>query len=205
MSEFSVNMDNLLNEAHNYSLIVSELKMNQNAILNIERHLLPFNPAENAVREKLHESSVKLTEIIHCVKTMESVLSDTASLYKITEQTIVSNQKTKTENPAFDDVGAYGGNQSNPVTQSDELADLVKKYHPEFTEDEIVDYLTKLESEGCGYVALINTIFQQFTGREEDFEKTFGFPMYGKDGDLNYNAMVTDFYSAMDNHNKKVF
>lgn len=85
------------------------------------------------------------------------------------------------------------------------MADIVRKYYPGFSEDEVKDYLTKLQLEGCGYVTMINTIFNQFVGKEEEFEKTFGFSIYDENGELNYDAMVTDFYSAIDNHNKKSF
>lgn len=88
---------------------------------------------------------------------------------------------------------------------SSDLADIVRKYYPDFSDEEIEKYLEKLESEGCGYIALTNTLFKQYVGREDEFEKTFGFPMYDKNGDLNYDALVTDFYSSTDNHNEKSF
>lgn len=106
----------------------------------------------------------------------------------------------------FDDDGSYGGNQGAPQAQYGEereaLYDIVRKYYPSWDENQIKDYLKKLNSEGCGYVAIVNTIFQHFEGREEEFERKFGFPMYGENGDLNYNRLIVDFYSATDNHNR---
>lgn len=105
----------------------------------------------------------------------------------------------------FDDDGAYGGNQGSPKAQQGkrkkELYDAIRQYYPDMTDKEAADYLKKLNSEGCGYVAVINTIFAAYEGREEEFEKTFGFPMY-HNGDLNYDRLLVDYYAATDNHNK---
>ena len=99
----------------------------------------------------------------------------------------------------------YGGNQSGPTSDKahfDDYAKLVRKYHSKMSKQEIEDYLVKLEDEGCGYIAIANTIFGQYAGKEKEFEKTFGFPMYDEDGRPNINMLVVDFYSATDNHNK---
>lgn len=113
-------------------------------------------------------------------------------------------------NPAFDEDGSYGGNQSDPLLafkgeKHEELSWIVRTYYPGYTDQEIEKYLRKLESEGCGYVALINTVFRQYVGREAEFERTFGFAMYDSDGELNYDLMVTDFYAAADNHDRFLF
>lgn len=108
----------------------------------------------------------------------------------------------------FDDEGGYGGDQGSPQQQygdtRENLYNIVKKYYPDMTDKQIQDYLRKLNSEGCGYVAIVNTIFRQYEGREAEFERKFGFPMY-KNGDLNYNDLIVDFYTATDNHNKGWF
>lgn len=111
-------------------------------------------------------------------------------------------------NPTFDENNAnqYGGRQAGPMgatgDERDELYDIVRKYYPNMTDDEIKDYLSKLNDEGCGYVAIANSIFAEFEGKEDLFEEKFGFPMYDeKTGKLNYNMLVTDLYAATDNHN----
>lgn len=110
----------------------------------------------------------------------------------------------------FDDTGEYGGDQGSPASQwgfwseKEELYDIVREHFPDMSDKEIRSYLKKLNSEGCSYVATINTIFAAYEGREAEFERTFGFPMY-KDGDLNYNELIVDFYCETDNHNKDSF
>ena len=117
-----------------------------------------------------------------------------------------SGESSPDPNTPFDDNGWYGGKQAGPKSatgdERDALYDIVRKYYPEMTDDEIKDYLKKLNDEGCGYVAIANSIFKEFEGKEELFEKKFGFPMVNPDtGELNYNMLVTDLYAATDNHN----
>lgn len=109
----------------------------------------------------------------------------------------------------FDDSGQYGGNQGAPQYATGRerqiLYDTVRRYHPEYTDYEISNYLRKMNNEGCAYTASINTILAAYEGREAEFERTFGFPMYGSNGDLNYNRILVDFYAATDNHNQGLF
>lgn len=123
---------------------------------------------------------------------------------------IIGEENTSAD--PFDGNGPYGGNQGDPYKtykehpESEEgkrLSAIVRKYYPDYSDQEVRDYLNKLDDEGCGYVAMTNTIFAQYQGKEKEFEETFGFPMYDKKGNLNYRDMVTDFYSATDNHNSK--
>ena len=106
----------------------------------------------------------------------------------------------------YSDKEFYGGDQTHPGTvhaKSEEgkrLRQIIKKYFPDYEEAQINAFLKKLDSEGCGYVVIINTLLEHFDGKEELFEKTFGFPMYNEDGDLNYDMLLLDFYAATDNH-----
>lgn len=124
------------------------------------------------------------------------------------------------DNPALDDVGQFGGDQGSPqgafyrdvqknfknilqiVTKKDttskefkDLADIVKKYYPNMNDYEIIKYLERANKHGCGYVALTNTIYEVFKDKPEEFEKTFGFPMY-KNRDLNFDELFIDLYSS---------
>ncbi|MDD6328251.1 MAG: hypothetical protein PUA62_07370 [Lachnospiraceae bacterium] len=115
----------------------------------------------------------------------------------------------------FDDQGWYGGDQGSPKNTTgknrEALYDIIRENNPdhEFTDEELEVYLERANSEGCGYIALINSIFVQFADDPEMFEKTFGYPMYtlrvGADGklifDFNYDMLFIDLYSSMDNIN----
>ena len=129
--------------------------------------------------------------------------------YKTNEVSITDYLRShgKGENITYDDTGRYGGDQGSPknIQKSDdkyeEIVAIIRKYYPDYSEKDIENFLKKMNSEGCGYVALINTVFNQYVGRTDEFEETFGFPMYDENGDLNFDLMLVDFYSAMDNHN----
>ncbi len=102
----------------------------------------------------------------------------------------------------FDPSGEYGGNQKLPVLAPARYAHIVKTYHYDLKDDKVRERLDLFRTEGCGYVALINTVFLRFYGEEEKFKKLFGFPMYTPEGKLNFNDLNVDFYCATDNHNK---
>lgn len=136
---------------------------------------------------------------------MRKSLAETADIYIQTEAALMNSEginssDTERYNPAFDDRGTYGGNQSKPADYSDnqELIRIVQNYYPDMSTREVKGFLKKLEEEGCGYVALTNTIFAQYTGKEDEFKETFGFPMYNDKGELQFEALVTDFYCATD-------
>ena len=60
-------------------------------------------------------------------------------------------------------------------------------------------YFSVITNSGCGYAAGTNVIFLEYEGRETEFEKTFGFPMYtvATDGsiDFNYELMELRYYN----------
>ena len=114
---------------------------------------------------------------------------------------IVDNLLFDGERSFYDKNGTYGGDQGSPRYHVAELLNIVRKYYPDMNDGEVEKYLKTLNSEGCGYVAFANTVFTYFEERSEAFEKTFGFSMHKTDGTVNYDALITDFYSATDNHN----
>ena len=104
--------------------------------------------------------------------------------------------------------GYYGGDQGSPRKASkkekQEYYEIIKKNNPdlELTSEQLTNYLEKVNSEGCGYVALINTIFCYYADDPEGFEKAFGYSMYNDNGQLNYNKLLIDLYSRMDNRDE---
>ncbi len=125
---------------------------------------------------------------------------------KVVETVLHGNPKV------FDEDGLYGGNQKAPAklsedTESDEWSALVKIMRETFPDikdpEETKALMKKLEHEGCGYVAMVNMIFIEYEGREDDFLDDFGFPM-NKNGDLNFNELLVDIYCRTDNHNKGI-
>ena len=138
--------------------------------------------------------------------TLAEGLTKIISLYEQTERKNVSLLKTEyhVDSVVFDDVGGYGGNQGHmkdvyywdPI-KCWELLDDLRKYYPNMTIFEAFSYFSQLNSVGCGYVALANTLFMEFADRPEEFERIFGYPMY-KNGDLNFDRLILDIYATTD-------
>jgi hypothetical protein len=140
--------------------------------------------------------------LLNDIRTLEtSVYAGSDSSYGDMPANVPAPDSTK----AFDTVGAYGGNQGAPADNFMDYANIVRKYYPDMTDADVEKYLKKLNNEGCGYVAIVNTAFVNYEGREDDFKKTFGFEMYDENGEPNYNELLVDFYCDQDNHNKKSF
>ena len=102
----------------------------------------------------------------------------------------------------------YGGNQCSPnitaTTAPEEyrqLCEIVKSSFPEMTQEEIDAFLLKLRNESCGYVVMINSLFEEFIDKPDEFREIFGFSLYDVDGSLNYNRVLVDLYCKKDNHN----
>lgn len=89
----------------------------------------------------------------------------------------------------------FGANQGTFVTDNAKLLkdskvkEIIKTYFPEATIEQMEQLLISINNVGCGYAALTNSIFCHFTGKEEEFEEAFGFPMYTEDenGNINFN------------------
>ena len=212
---FSVVPDKIMKQSSQMEQIMAVLRENSESITGISNRLYIQNSAEKRVKTYLTEVASEAMKESEQVKKLQASLSTAMEKYKNTELKIAGNkvnnikrgtikaEPTRKDESPYDDEGSYGGNQSSPREHKEEMSSIVKKYYPDFTDSQIDDYLKKLESEGCGYVAICNTLFLQYIGKEEEFKRIFGFSMYTKDGDFNYDALVTDFYCATDNHNQK--
>lgn len=98
----------------------------------------------------------------------------------------------------------FGANQGDffynntQLLRDTKVQEIIKAYFPEATIEQMEELLISINSVGCGYAALTNSIFAQFTGKEEEFEEIFGFPMYTEDEngniDFNYEYLMLDIY-----------
>lgn len=101
-----------------------------------------------------------------------------------------------------------GGDQGSPRYASkkerEEYYEIIRKNNPNvsMSSEQLTNYLNKINSEGCGYVALVNTIFCYYADNPEGFEKAFGYSMYADNGQLNYDKLLVDIYSRMDNRDE---
>ncbi|MBR4669910.1 MAG: hypothetical protein IKO84_04865 [Butyrivibrio sp.] len=106
----------------------------------------------------------------------------------------------------FDEYGQYGGNQMDlgagvnwcgVVKEEDyDVYRFVMNKEPykNYTRSDVQNLLKFITTIGCTFTAMANAIFAAYKGRPEEFEKVFGFPMVGKDGDLNYRMLIVDVF-----------
>ncbi|EAG1709571.1 hypothetical protein BBW87_03005 [Listeria monocytogenes] len=183
--------------------------------------LLTFNASSPSIFSEINVLQQAVNQGLSQTKTAWDVMTGTFSVPPATElgwATFINNFQNNKNSKAekipgvYSENSTYGGNQSGPRTAyrngDSKIADIVRQYYPNMSDKEIIQYLKKLDSEACGYVALVNTFLDHYNGSEEDFEKTFGFPLYNiVNGEkvINYNYLITDFYASQDNHNSEGF
>ena len=103
----------------------------------------------------------------------------------------------------------FGGSQSSLSRNSSQfiedpiVLDIVKKYYPDVTEEDLELLFYQMNSGGCGYVAFINSIAKEFEDRPEEFEEKFGYELStikqdyatGKYfEDYNYEYLFLDYF-----------
>lgn len=200
------------------------LQKNHYALSFIQFTKITCGCGEEKVQEVLRRVTDSLEENQNSVNSLKNALNSIGRLYESTEQEIkragkfVKNGSYLDGNcKTFDDDdsnGSYGGDQGNMkykrrgvdllffhIGEDDELYDFIKQYdqYSNYSDKEIGKLLDKINSEGCGYVAFVNAIFVEYEGREQEFEQTFGFPMYDENGKPNYDYLLVDFYTNTDN------
>ena len=138
---------------------------------------------------------------------------DTGNYNREIEPAIWEYREPRGTNP-FDIYGSFGGNQSDLGAgwqflwwikgENDDVYNLVRSYddYKNASEKEIHDLLNEISEHGCSYVAAVNSLFDQYKDDPEGFERIFGFPMVGKDGELNFRLLIVDFYL---NTGKRIF
>lgn len=150
------------------------------------------------------------------LNTMITSLSSIADLYKKLEQelsdflqTNAQGQETARRGGPYeidsivfsDDKGKYGGDQGSmdrtyrwdPI-KCWELLFQLKGYDSGINLFEAFFYFSKINSVGCGYVAMCNSIFMEYAGHEDEFERTFGFSYYDSEGHVNSDRLLLDMY-----------
>ncbi|MBR2038592.1 MAG: hypothetical protein IKA09_12845 [Lachnospiraceae bacterium] len=116
-------------------------------------------------------------------------------------------------NNIFNSSNGYGGDQGDMANSKNGaklfgwvlgedkgIYDFVKqqKGYENYSEADIHNLLKQINQEGCGYVALVNTLFWEFQGTEAEFEEMYGFSMRDENGNYNFNRMLIDIYCKTD-------
>ncbi|MCR5795639.1 MAG: hypothetical protein K6G61_09905 [Solobacterium sp.] len=197
MNEFDVKTDVL--DTYGLQMTASSRSMNTMRYEMSQIRYSLFGLTMIPVRAYMLKKGVEMFNESRRLNNFGNTLIDISKKYLYAENQILTFSGALS-NPAFDRNGQYGGHQGSPMNHWEDMAAIVRRYYPNYSDRQIQDLLSRLNGEGCGYVAMINTLFLRFKGREDEFERIFGFPMY-VNGELNYDALVTDFYCAEDDPN----
>lgn len=157
----------------------------------------------NSNSRSLHNMIMSLTSIIEMYQKIEQELGTLFNNNSSKGQTgIQRGGPYEIDSIVFpDEDGRYGGDQGrmdqtykwNPF-KCWELLYQLKGYDSGINLFEAFGYFSKINSVGCGYVAMCNTIFMEYEGREAEFERTFGFSYYDSDGNVNSDRLLLDMY-----------
>lgn len=223
MSEFMVKFLNLQSDTEIIKQFSSDLNSYAEEIREIGRTISYSNVAIFIVKGKLYNLSTSVSKQSRKLINMSSSLEKISALYKNTENTIAESvakspvYSTETgDQPIFDDENnGYGGDQGNLASEHNglklpwgwvwfedkDIYEFVRQRegYENYSEAQIHDLLTRMNVEGCGFIGIVNAIFSEFEGSDEEFEERFGFPMRDENGNYNYNLMFIDLYCQTDN------
>ena len=107
--------------------------------------------------------------------------------------------------------GQFGGSQGRLIANFDKIyaddpiiKEIIEKYYPDASMEDIELLFSKMEDTGCGYIAAINTLFSEYSIKSpEEFYQHFGYyptiERYNKGLEkevtfYNYDYMFLDFF-----------
>ena len=102
----------------------------------------------------------------------------------------------------------FGGNQGSLKYNTEEflqdpvVREIVSKYYDDVDNEDLELLFAKMNSNGCGYISILNTIFREYAdGRPfyDEFREKFGFDIAQTNDDpdnldYNYEYLFLDFY-----------
>lgn len=171
------------------------------------------------IQANINTKDIDFSKLQNKVNTNITKIVDNSNNKEITYNNLLKNNNAETIDLNIEKVGAFsdffngiwawldrigkcGGNQTSLKDNADyfisleEVQNIVHKYYPEATEEDMELLFNKMSSIGCGYIASVNTIFFEYANKEngeEEFERIFGFPMK-TNGVYNYELLFLDFF-----------
>ena len=179
----------------------------------IEKSLIEITKQIKSEATRVSTSSEKLLQIATLYEQAESNIVGNGGNKSGDDKFLQSDNDYDNNTKTFDDDksnGTYGGDQGNMAHhkkgiwffgfrwfEDEDLYDFIRQHdrYKDYSQTEIAELLDQINEEGCGFVSMVNNIYTEFEGHEDEFEKTFGFPMYDKDGKANYDYLLVDIYA----------
>lgn len=79
----------------------------------------------------------------------------------------------------------------------DDLRKIVKKYWPNYKNEDIEKLYSKLSNSGCTYATIANTIIEQLGNDDRAFKEYFGYSLCNSNGTINHNKLMVDIYACL--------
>ena len=174
---------------------------------NIEILDMDFDMAE---KSKTINNKITLdTNLTQHTKTWKNADVENISLEELGNIEVSIPNNDGPYNPSNDYWGLFGGYQGSLASNIEEFINdekvhqIISRYYPKFDSEDMELLFYRMKYVGCGCVAAINTIFQEYLHLNElDFYDRFGFPPYnsrtvnGEDGikSYNYDYLFLDFF-----------
>lgn len=217
MPEFMVRMDGIKVCSQKCENISAKLNLIKDKIWDSEKNLEAYikkNGIDDLLRI-VHMVGEDVSKKKQTVDNLKIAFERIAEEYQKAENSIldggilsqleIKDTAYKIDSVLFDDDGSYGGNQGrmemeylwNPYKCFDVLK-TVREYYPDMNIWESYKLLDQFNKNGCSYIAFANAILLRYEGKKEEFERTFGFPMYQKNGEPNYERLALDYYAYVD-------
>lgn len=209
----NLNIENYLGNVDEYHRKILDKKNTTAAEIRRIFDLVREDDTKYGIRQieirDLYCDSLKryLNELILSLDTCKGRIDISSKLQHLRDlrELLKENQLKVSNNPAYSsDYNYYGGRQhgckirwenEEDTTFQRQASGIIHKYYPYYTNKEIYEFLVEMKSHGCHYMAVVNTIFAHYIGREDEFEKDFGFPMYDENGHVNSDLVMLDFYA----------
>lgn len=222
MSQFKVKLQNMNAALDEMEALSSGLQQGAEDVRGIRDSLRMQIRQRARINSQLMTSARDLDSQYKLLKKIIAAGRDAARLYLENEERLANmgleireaGMMPDGESGLFDDEGGYGGDQGEPARdkagwrflfwrfgEDNDLIDFVRSYdqYKDYSKHDVAKLYDQINEEGCGYVAAVNSIFLAYEGHEDAFLRDFGFPMYDKDGEFNYNRLLIDFYASTDN------
>ncbi len=216
MAYFRVDTNGLSNASNELLNIIQQCNTAKNNTQLAARGLTGSNAIMLLARVKVNNRASDIMKEIFMLNQLRISLNSIIEAYENIENKILGNADAngisieEARSIVFGtDKGKYGGDQGHPLYEKNpkirqQYRDIVERnIGRKLTNNEFEAFLTRMNSEGCGFVAMVNAMMVYFISHPDKYnESEFGFPLYDKDGNPNFDMMLVDYYSKTDNRNQ---
>ena len=190
------------NHGISMELLCDKINLQNEEVFREADKLRGMSSSLNSIVTKYAEAERKIAEARSC-KENDEVLKNLSQDYDRTTKTFDDDKQN----------GSYGADQGNMAHhkkgiwffgyrwfEDEDLYAYIRSHsrYKNYSQTDIARLMNQINKEGCGYIAIVNNIFAEYEGREAEFQRRFGFPMYDKNGKANYDYLIVDFYANTD-------